>query len=126
MVSVVVLIALIVIAIICAGLLKLAAARRNSAWAEERRAQSVLLAESGLERAGSRLAGSSDYAGETWAIPAQDFGGRGSATVLIRVEKLTDRPNHRKISVQADYPADSNLRSRASREIIVSTTSLPR
>jgi type II secretory pathway pseudopilin PulG len=117
--SVAVLIALIIIAIITAGLLKVAFARRALINAEERRLQAGWLAESGLERASSRLAASSDYTGETWEIPAEDFGGRGSATVLIQVEKPLDQPDRRKVRVQADYPAKSSLRTRQSREIII-------
>jgi Tfp pilus assembly protein PilV len=117
--SVAVLIALIIIAIITAGLVKVAFARRALMMAEERRLQAAWLADSGLERASSRLAASSDYKGETWEIPAEDFGGRGSATVQIQVEKPPDQPDRRKVRIQADYPAKSSLRTRQSREAII-------
>jgi type II secretory pathway pseudopilin PulG len=126
LVSVAVLIALIIIAIIGAALLKVAFARRAEVMAQERRIQTAWLAESGLERASSRLAAAIDYTGETWEIPTEDLGGRGAGTVLIQVEKVADQPDRRKIRVQADYPANSGLRTRQSREIIIPITLAPR
>jgi type II secretory pathway pseudopilin PulG len=126
LVSVAVLIALIIIAIISAGLLKVAFARRARVTAEERQVQAAWLAESGLERALSRLATSNDYTGETWEIPAEDLGGRGTGIVLIQVEKLADQPSRRKLHVQADFPANSSLQTRQSREIIVPIPLPPR
>jgi type II secretory pathway pseudopilin PulG len=126
LVSVAVLIGLIIIAIICAGLLKVALARRAEVGMEERRLQASWLAESGLERASARLAASADYPGETWEIPSEELGGRGVGTVVIRVEPVTDKPDRRKVHVQADYPSGSTLRSRQSKEIILQVTPSPR
>jgi Tfp pilus assembly protein PilV len=119
LVSVAVLIGLIIIGMICAGLLKVALARRSEAASEERRFQAEWLAESGLERASSRLAASADYAGETWEVPAADLGGRGAAKVLIEIGRVADQADHRKVRVQADYPSESSLRTRQTREIIL-------
>ena len=119
LVSVAVLVALFVIGLICAGLVKVALARRAEVALEERRIQAGWLAESGVDRAVARLGSPGDYAGETWEVAAEELGGRGAATVAIRVEKLPDRPDRRRVHVQADYPIGSNLRSRQSREIIV-------
>ena len=119
LVSVAVLIALIIIAIIGAGLLKVALARRAEVQVEERRLQAEWLAESGVERALARLSASGDYAGENWEIPSEDLGGRGPATVAIQVNRAADQPDHRKVRVQADYPSGSTLRSRQSRDLIV-------
>jgi hypothetical protein len=117
--SVAVLIVLFVIALICAALLKVAFARRVELGMEERRAQAGRLAESGMDRAVARLNTSGDYAGETWGIPAEELGGRGAGSVSIQVEKVADRPDRRKVRVQADYPTGSSQRARQSREIIV-------
>ena len=117
--SVAALIALFVIGLICVGLLKVAFARRAEVAREERRVQASWLAESGVDRAVTRLEASSDYAGENWEIPAEDLGGRGSATVSIKVEKVADGPDRRTVRVQADYPIGSSLWTRQSREIIV-------
>ena len=119
LVSVAVLIALIIIGIICAALLKVALARRAEVGLEERRIQAGWLAESGVERALARLSASSDYTGESWEVPAEEFGGRGAATVAIRVERVSNVPNRLKVHVQADYPNGSNLRCRQARDIIV-------
>jgi hypothetical protein len=124
--SVVVLIALFIIGLVCAALLKVAFARRGEVAREERRIEAAWLADSGLARALARLDHSGDYAGETWEIPAEDLGGRGSASVLIRVEKVADRPDRRKVRVQADYPSGSSLRARQSREIIAAVPSSTR
>ena len=126
LVSVAVLVALFVIGLICAGLLKVAFARRVEVAMEERRLQAGWLAESGVDRALARLNTSGDYTGETWELPAEDLGGRGAATVAIQVEKVADHPDRRKVRVQADYPSGSNLRSRQSREIIVAVKSSSR
>jgi hypothetical protein len=107
---------------ICAGLLKVALARRAEVALEERRLQTQWLAESGLERASSRLAASGDYSGETWEIPAEELGGRGPAKILIEIQPMADRADHRKVRVQADYPSESSLRTRQTREIIVKIT----
>ena len=122
LVSVAVLIGLIIIGLICAGLLKVALARRSEVALEERRSQTEWLAESGLERASARLAASGDYQGETWEIPAEDLGGRGPAKVLIEIQPIADRLDHRKVRVQADYPSESSLRTRQTREIIIKIT----
>ncbi len=122
LVSVAVLIGLIVIGIVCAGLLRVALARRAEVGAEERRLQAEWLAESGLGRASARLSTAGDYSGETWEVPAGELGGRGSGTVAIRVEPVADHPDRRKVHVQADYPAGSDRRSRRTREIEIRIT----
>ncbi len=119
LVSVVALIALMVIVMVCAGLLKVAFARRSALRSEERRIQAGLLADSGLDRARSRLAASTDYPGETWEIRTEDLGGRGPGTVLIEVEKLADSPDRRQVRVHAEFPARSPLKSRVSRESLI-------
>jgi Tfp pilus assembly protein PilV len=119
MISVIVLIALIVIAIICAALLKVSVARRSNIKAEERRVQAALLAESGIDRAVSRLSASRDYTGETWEISSEDLGGRGPAVVLIAVVPGPDPLEDRKVRVTADFPARSEYRTRESRELSI-------
>ena len=123
MISVAVLIGLIIIGIICAGLLKVALARRAEVATEERKLQAEWLAESGLERASSRLATSGDYSGETWEIRSQELGNRGTGQVVIQVERVADHPDRRKVHVQADYPSGASLRSRQSKELFVQVTS---
>jgi hypothetical protein len=126
LVSVAVLIALFVIGLVCAGLLKVAFARRAEVAMDERRVQVEWLAESGLDRAVARLKASVDYTGETWEVSAEDLGGRGAATVAIQVEKILDHLDRRKVRIQADYPIGSSLRCRQSRETIVAIKSSSR
>lgn len=118
LVSAVALVTLLVVGLIGFALLRVAVARRGAVRAEERRLQASALAESALDRAAARLAADPAYAGETWEIPAGDLGGRGTARVVIRVGPAADAPG-RLISVQADYPADSTLRARRSRSLVV-------
>ncbi len=124
--SVAVLVALLILGVIGLTLLKVGLARRAEVGAEERRLQADWLAESGLERASARLATAGDYPGETWEIPAEELGGRGPATVAIRVGPVADRPDRRKVRVQADYPTGSSLRTRKSRETLMEITPNPR
>lgn len=119
-VSIAALVALLVVALIGAALLKVALARRVEAVMEERRGQAGRLADSGVGRALARLSASADYTGETWTIPSEEIANRGPATVSIRVESQAGPSARRTVRVQADYPAGSDLRSRQSREIIVS------
>lgn len=74
--------------------------------------QSEWLAESGVQRARARLALSADYAGETWEIPASEFGpanaGRSGA-VVIAVTRDDAASAERKVVVTATYPAESPL-----------------
>ena len=124
--SVAVLIALFIIALICAGLLKLGMARRSEVGSDERLLQAEWLTDAGLGRASATLARDGDYRGETWEVPAGDLGGRGLATVAIRVEPIADRPDARRVRAQADYPAGSVLRARRSKETVVEISSKPR
>ncbi|WP_435006687.1 hypothetical protein P12x_004191 [Tundrisphaera lichenicola] len=120
LVSIVVLIALIVIALIGAGLLKAVLARRVEIGLEERRIQATWLAESALDRAEARLAESSDYQGESWEISAQELGNRGSGTVLIQVEEVPEHFDRRRVRIRADFPNHSIHRARQSLEAVLS------
>lgn len=115
----VVLVCLTLAVAIGGGLLRAGMARRGQAKGEERRLQAAWLAESGLERAASRLAEATDYRGETWDIPASDLGGRDGGTALIAVEAVEGRPNRRLVRVRADYPNDPARRARMSREATI-------
>ncbi len=120
--SVALLIALFLVGLIAAAILKVAVARRAEVAREERRLQAGWLAESGMGRAAARLAASAAYTGEVWEIPADEFGGRGAGTVTIRVEPIADRPARRRVSVQADYPSGSGSRARKSQETVMEIT----
>ena len=124
--SVAVLIALLIVGIICAALLKVGLARRDQVKMAERASQAGWLADSGLDRAASRLAQEAGYAGETWEVPAEDLGGRGAGSVAIGVEPVEGRPEKRKVRVVADYPSGSPSRARRTKVSIVDVPHPPR
>jgi Tfp pilus assembly protein PilX len=121
--SVVMLVALFVLGLIAIALVKVAFARRAEVARNERLAQADWLADSGVDRALTRLEASVDYPGESWTIAADEFAGRGPAVVAIRVETPPDQPGRRRVRVEADYPAGSILRTRQSRTIMVAVPS---
>jgi type II secretory pathway component PulK len=98
---------------------KLAAVERHQVRVQQERLQALWLAESGLERAVSRLANDPKYSGETWKIAATELGGRDAAEVLIRIESINGQANQRKVFVQADYPVNPERRNRRSKAIKV-------
>lgn len=118
-VAVVVLICLVLIAMIGGALLRTGLVQRRRIQGEERRLQAQWLAESGLERAGARLAGSPSYRGETWQVPAADLGGPWSGTVTIAVEPVPARPGQRTVRVLADYPNGAGPRARQHKDAVV-------
>jgi hypothetical protein len=118
-IAVIVLVALILIALIGGTLLKLGTARRAQVQADERRLQAAWLAESGLERAAARLGEDRDYAGETWAVPPGDLGGRHGGRVVIAVTAVESKPGLRKVEARADYPAEAPLSARLRKQVMV-------
>ena len=119
MTSVVALVALFVILLIGGALLKLSQGRRTNLRLEERSLQAELLAESGIELGWAKLRQKADYPGETWKIAAGELGGRGAGVVSIRVEPVPNQPERRRIVATADYPAESEFRTRMTRESII-------
>jgi hypothetical protein len=81
--------------------------------------QAAWLAESGLERAAWRLAAEADYAGETWALSADQLAAADPAVVQIRVETMPEQPHRRVVHVQADYPDHPQHRARESKQAVV-------
>ena len=124
--SVAVLIALIIVGIICAALLKVGLARRSNIQVRERSIQAEWLAESGIDRASARLGREVAYTGETWEIPTEDLGNRGTGTVTIRVEPVEGQPDRRRVQVSADFPSGAVSRARRSKIIIVEVPHTPR
>jgi type II secretory pathway component PulK len=106
---------LIVFAIVFGVLTKLCFAERSQARAEERRLRAVWLAESGLERAWSKLSASKSYAGETWEIPARTLHGPDGAVVRIAVETVAGKPEWRRVTATADTPREGTSRARQTR-----------
>lgn len=116
------LVCLMMAAVMAAVLTRIALLGWKSAQDEGRRVQAEWLVESGLQRAGARLAADPDYSGETWKIPAAALAGRRDAAVLIEVTTPPDNPRQRAVRVRADYPDDPVDRIRKSKQL---TLTLP-
>ena len=113
--TVVVLVCLLVSALVLASLLKLALLHDGQLASVQMRLQTGWLAESGLERAVSRLAVDPAYTGESWTINADRLGGTDPATVVIRVEKNESQSDRRLVVVTAAYPAEGTQQARLTR-----------
>jgi hypothetical protein len=123
MIAVAIVAVLIVLVILAGTLLRLFWLRHSDLRASERRLQAEWLAESGLDRAASKLLVDPDYRGETWSIRASELGGRDEASVKIEVAAVPGKLDRRAVRVVADYPVDEPRRHRQSREIFVDLNS---
>jgi len=94
-------------------------AQRREAETQLWTAQAQWIAEAAVERAAARLTADAKYAGETWAIPAAEMGGKQGAQARIHVEHLAGRPDSRLVRVEADYPDDPVHRSRWTKQIAI-------
>jgi hypothetical protein len=110
------LICLLLASLIGASLLKLAAAERRQLRREQLRLQAGWLAESAASRAAAHLAVDPKYAGEVWELAPDEFGGTSAGRAEIRVETVADQPGRRRVRIQADYPASTDIRARHSQQ----------
>jgi hypothetical protein len=97
---------------------------REQAW----RHQARWLAEAGVERAASRLAGDATYRGETWELPAGELyvaGDRQSepASVEIEVQAADVATAQRMVLIRAAYPRELPRRVVYEKRITISLTS---
>ena len=114
-----VLVCLTMVMMLFAATIRLISLERQQVRAQGNRLQAEYLADSGLERATALLAGNPEYVGETWRIDTEQLGMRDSGTVSIRVEAIAEKPQSRRVIVVADFPAESEQRSRRSKQIQV-------
>ncbi len=116
--------AALIVAIVCVsiavavmyGLVQLAVQAHREVGLEQRQSQARWIVESGVDRAAAQLAGDEDYAGEQWAIPAEDLDSHFDAEVRIQVEQIEGQADWRLVRVVADYPVDLPQRVRLRRE----------
>lgn len=108
----VVLVALGIVSTIGMTLLRMSLMHHRQAQRETFASQSRWLAESAFDQTGLRLRADAKFEGFTWSVPAAELDGRHAASVLIEVRPVKDAPQSREVTVVADYPADSTLRSR--------------
>jgi hypothetical protein len=120
-----VLVGLAVTTLIFMAAIKMILIQRKTIELNSRQIQARWLAESGVERAAARLAADAKYEGETWNISAQELGGRDGGKVNIKVEEVPDKPDHRKVHIEADYPTEPELRARETRDVTLRTGEKP-
>ncbi len=120
--TVIVLVCLLISTMVLGSLLKIALLRDRQLGREFSRVQTNWLADSGMERAASRLAADPAFSGETWKIDADRLGERDPAVVVIRIEPVETQPHQRRIVVEAVYPAQGPVHARITRQANITLT----
>ncbi len=114
-----VLVCFAVVALLAGSLLTSSVSQQRQLRRENDRLQAVWLAESAVGRAAARLAADADYTGEQWRVAAELLDGKHDGLATIRVERVDDRPDVRRVRVEAHYPDDPVFRARATKEVLV-------
>ena len=107
------LVCLLVVMSILGSMLQGAIVARRQLHAERDLRQTELLLQAGVDRAAFRLAGESDYRGETWEIPAEEIIGLGNGRVTIAATRASDTTPWQ-LDVIAEYPVGSQRSVRRS------------
>ena len=110
---------LLIVSALAVAMVKSALTARKAVRLERQQAQVEFLIEAGIQRAVSGLARDAEYSGETWDLPAAALSDSDSALVEIAVTAADD-DSPRRISVIAQFPADSPLSVRRSHTFTVS------
>lgn len=100
-----VLVALLVVMLISATIVRGLVVQHRLATAEPTRVQAFWLAESAVQRARTQLAASAEYDGETWQV-ALPGAGVAAGQASIRVEPIDNEPHQRTITIEARFPND--------------------
>ena len=117
MVLIVFLVCLAVAAALIAGAARIALTSHQATQTASWSVQARLLAESGVERAAAKLAADAAYTGESWTIPAAEFGGQEGGIVRIQVQPAADQPRRRTLKIEAEFPDDPVHYARQEKEI---------
>ena len=117
MVSIVMLIALIVVGLMAASLIRVAFARRTNILASERQGQAEVLVDSAIDRALARLNANPAYPGETWNLAAADLAGRGPARAVITLQPDPTSPEVRRLVIAVEYLASAHNPVRLTRSV---------
>ena len=80
--------------------------------------QCKLLLQAGMDRAAFRLSSDSEYAGETWEVPAEALAGSGEGQVTIEASRESDDEPW-SVRVVAEYPLGSEHSIRRSKTITI-------
>ena len=111
--------ALTVVSMLGAALLKTVSQSKQQLQREALHAQAVWLADSGAARAVARLRTSPDYAGETWTVPAEQLSAGRTASVRIVLAPEPDQPDRTIIAATAEYPHGSPTAIRITKRITI-------
>ncbi|HRX80252.1 MAG TPA: hypothetical protein P5307_14375 [Pirellulaceae bacterium] len=115
-----VLVALLIVMLISATIVRGLVVQHRLASAEPIRAQAFWLAESALQRAQKQLESNVDYDGEMWQAELVSGGGE-FGQVVIHVEPIENEPGKRTILVQARFPNDPINGVLEERSLVVAT-----
>jgi type II secretory pathway component PulK len=111
--------ALLVVSMLGASLLKTVSVSRQQLQREALHTQANWLADSGAARAVAQLSASTDYTGETWTVPAEQLAAGRTSSVHITVSSVPDHPEQTIIAVTAEYPHGSPTAIRITKRITV-------
>lgn len=110
-------VALLVTSMIGAALLRNSVMSLQQIRREQLRLQAGLLAESGCQRAISKLQTEADYKSEVWKIPAEELAANSAATVTITVSEEPDPDVGRTVTAVAEYPDNSASQFRVTKKL---------
>ena len=117
--------ALLVVSMLGAALLKTVSLSMRQLQHETLHAQAVWLADSGAARAVSQLRVVPEYVGETWTVPAEQLSAGRTAEVHIVVSPEPDHPEQTIIAATAEYPQGSLTAIRITKRITVTKPKSP-
>lgn len=112
-----VIVAVIVLMVVCltlAGLWAQSVVRERARLQSDLyRMQATRLAEAGIRQGHVRQSENPGFAGDTWAVPAEFFGGPNDANVEIVVSQIEDGT---RVEAQAQYPASAVRRAQITKQ----------
>lgn len=103
-VLVAVLVALLVVSLISATIVRGLVVQHRQARIEQQRTQALWLAESAIDRAIAQLQADADYKGETWNVSQVADGIEASGQATIRIQPVAGSTAQREIHVEARWP----------------------
>jgi hypothetical protein len=111
-------IALLVVSMIGASLLRTTLMSARQIKLEQQRLQASLLADAGCQRALTRMNLEPDYVSEDWTVPSNQLHSPSAGIVRITVAPVADSESSRTITVIAEYPQASVQMVRVTRQLV--------
>lgn len=118
-IAVIAMIAILITISIGLGMVKTTLIARQETLRWQHQTQAEWLVEAGIERAVVQFESSPDYRGETWALSAEELGGREEAQIVIDLKPTGEADDEYRLNVIADYPAHGDDRIRSSKVITI-------